>query len=85
MHEVLAAPRFGGAAFEKAVLSGEEDLHRPRLGGLGRQVAKLKPYLPDSAVGVAYTDAQTLFTAGKAAMFPGGSFELGFFQKPNPR
>ena len=45
---------------------------------------KLKPYLPDSAVGVAYTDAQILFTSGKAAMFPGGSFELGFFQKQNP-
>lgn len=32
----------------------------------------------------AYTDAQILFTSGKAAMFPGGSFELGFFQKQSP-
>ena len=48
-------------------------------------MTELKPYLPDNAAGVAYTDAQTLFTSGKAAMFPGGRFELGFFQKAEPR
>jgi raffinose/stachyose/melibiose transport system substrate-binding protein len=30
------------------------------------------------------TDAQTLFSAGKAAMFPGGSFDLASLQKANP-
>lgn len=31
-----------------------------------------------------YTDSQVLFTTEQAAMFPGGSFELAFFQSENP-
>jgi raffinose/stachyose/melibiose transport system substrate-binding protein len=84
VHQVLAAPRFGGAAFEKAVLSGQKTFTDPDWVASVDVLKALKPYLPDSAVGVAYTDAQILFTSGKAAMFPGGSFELGFFQKQNP-
>ena len=84
LHQVLAAPRFGGSAFEKAVMTGQKTFNDPDWVASVDVVNKLKPYLPDSAVGVAYTDAQILFTSGKAAMFPGGSFELGFFQKQNP-
>jgi raffinose/stachyose/melibiose transport system substrate-binding protein len=84
LHQVLAAPRFGGSTFEKAVTTGQKTFADPDWVASVDVVNKLKPYLPDSAVGVAYTDAQILFTSGKAAMFPGGSFELGFFQKQNP-
>ena len=84
VHQVLAAPRFGGAAFEKSVMSGQKTFKDPSWVASVDQVNRLKPYLPEDAVGVAYTDAQILFTSGKAAMFPGGSFELGFFQKQNP-
>ena len=84
VHQVLAAPRFGGSTFEKAVTTGQKTFADPDWVASVDVVNKLKPYLPDSAVGVAYTDAQILFTSGKAAMFPGGSFELGFFQKQNP-
>jgi len=84
LHQVLAAPRFGGNAFEKAVMTGQKTFKDPDWIASVDVLNKLKPYLPDSAVGVAYTDAQILFTSGKAAMFPGGSFELGFFQKQNP-
>lgn len=84
LHQVLAAPRFGGSTFETAVTTGKTTFADPNWVASVDVVNKLKPYLPDSAVGVAYTDAQILFTSGKAAMFPGGSFELGFFQKQNP-
>jgi raffinose/stachyose/melibiose transport system substrate-binding protein len=84
LHQVLAAPRFGGSSFEKAVMSGGKTFKDPDWVASVDVVNKLKPYMPDSVVGVAYTDAQILFTSGKAAMFPGGSFELGFFQKQNP-
>jgi len=84
LHQVLAAPRFGGSAFETAVTTGKTTFADPNWVASVDVVNKLKPYLPDSAVGVAYTDAQILFTSGKAAMFPGGSFELGFFKKQNP-
>ena len=84
LHQVLAAPRFGGSTFEKAVTTGQKTFADPDWVASVDVVNTLKPYLPDSVVGVAYTDAQILFTSGKAAMFPGGSFELGFFQKQNP-
>ena len=84
LHQVLAAPRFGGSTFEKAVTTGQKTFADPDWVASVNVVNTLKPYMPDSTVGVAYTDAQILFTSGKAAMFPGGSFELGFFQKQNP-
>jgi raffinose/stachyose/melibiose transport system substrate-binding protein len=84
LHQVLAAPRFGGAEFEKAVTTGQKKFTDPDWVASVDVVNKLKADMPDSTVGVAYTDAQILFTSGKAAMFPGGSFELGFFQKQNP-
>ena len=84
VHEVVGASTFGGASFEKAVMSGQKTFADPAWVSSVKAISDLKPYLPDSAVGVAYTDAQVLFSSGKAAMFPGGSFELGFFQKQNP-
>jgi raffinose/stachyose/melibiose transport system substrate-binding protein len=84
LHQVLAAPRFGGSTFEKAVTTGKKTFNDPDWVASVDVVNKLKADMPQSAVGVAYTDAQILFTSGKAAMFPGGSFELGFFQKQNP-
>jgi len=84
LHQVLAAPRFGGTAFETAVTTGKKTFTDPDWVASVDVVNKLKPSMPQSVVGVAYTDAQILFTSGKAAMFPGGSFELGFFQKQNP-
>jgi raffinose/stachyose/melibiose transport system substrate-binding protein len=84
LHQTLAAPRFGGSTFETAVTTGQKTFNDPDWVASLDVVNKLKPYMPDSVVGVAYTDAQILFTSGKAAMFPGGSYELGFFQKQNP-
>ncbi|MGV9387044.1 ABC transporter substrate-binding protein [Nonomuraea sp. NPDC003707] len=84
VHQVLAAPRFGGASFEKAVLAGKKNFNDPDWVASVDLLSELKDCLPADAIGVAYTDAQVLFTSGKAAMFPGGSFELGFFQKQNP-
>ena len=84
VHQVLAAPRFGGTAFETAVMAGTKTFNDPEWVASVDVVKQLQPYLPESVVGVAYTDAQILFTSGQAAMFPGGSFELAFFQKQNP-
>lgn len=46
--------------------------------------ADLAPYLPENITGVGYSDAQSLFINGRAAMFPGGSYETGYFQSQNP-
>ncbi|KRC92271.1 sugar ABC transporter sugar-binding protein [Terrabacter sp. Root85] len=84
VHEVLAAPRFGGKAFQGEVLSGQKTFTDPDWVGSVQVVGDLEKYMPKNATGVAQTDAQTLFSAEKAAMIPGGSFDLSVFQKANP-
>jgi raffinose/stachyose/melibiose transport system substrate-binding protein len=84
VHEVLAAPRFGGKAFQSQVLSGAKDFTDPDWVASVKVVEDLEKFMPKNVTGVAITDAQTLFTAEKAAMIPGGSFDLAVLQKANP-
>lgn len=84
VHEALAAPRFGAGEFAKNVVAGKTTFTDPNWVASVQVLDQVKPAMPDNVVGVAYTDAQILFASGKAAMFPGGSYELGFFKKQNP-
>ncbi|WP_029135570.1 extracellular solute-binding protein [Nakamurella lactea] len=84
VHQVLATPRFGGTAFETAVLDGSKTFTDKDFVASLDVVNGLKDAFGKNVTGVAYTDAQSLFTNGGAAMFPGGSFELGFFSNQNP-
>ena len=84
VHEVLGGARFGGAEFQKAVLSGEKDFTDPDWVASVEVLKSLEKYMPKNVTGVAVTDAMTLFTAGKAAMYPGGSYDLATLQKGNP-
>jgi len=85
VHEVLAAPRFGGKAFQDQVASGSKDFTDPDWVASVKVVKDLEKFMPKNVTGVAATDAQTLFTAGKAAMLPGGSYDLAVLQKANPQ
>jgi raffinose/stachyose/melibiose transport system substrate-binding protein len=82
--DIMGSARYGGGEFEQAVLKGEKTFTDPDYVASLGLLPELKPFMPDDVVGVPYTDAQVLFSSGQAAMFPGGSFELGFFQKQNP-
>ena len=84
VHEVLAAPRFGGKAFQGEVTSGAKSFTDPNWVASVKVVKDLEKFMPKNVTGVAITDAQTLFTAEKAAMIPGGSFDLAVLQKANP-
>lgn len=84
VHEVLGGARFGGAAFQEAVLSGEKDFTDPDWVASVEVLKSLEKYMPKNVTGVAVTDAMTLFTSGKAAMYPGGSYDLATLQKGNP-
>ena len=70
------APRFGGKAFQGEVHSGQETSPTPTGSRSVEVVNDLAKFMPKNVTGVAQTDAQTLFTAEKAAMIPGGSFDL---------
>ncbi|GAA2741428.1 extracellular solute-binding protein [Terrabacter aerolatus] len=84
VHEVLAGSRFGGKAFQPEVLAGKKSFTDPDWVASVKVVGDLEKYMPKNVTGVAQTDAQTLFSAEKAAMIPGGSFDLSVLQKANP-
>ena len=46
-----------------------------------RELAAWAPYLPKGYQSVKYPDAQQLFTLGKAAIYPTGSWEIWLFEK----
>jgi raffinose/stachyose/melibiose transport system substrate-binding protein len=83
-HQIFGATRYGGDAFTKAAMAGQKNFTDPDYTASLDTTAKLKPYFPDKVTAVDYPDAQTLFTSGKAAMYPGGSYEVGPFTQTNP-
>jgi raffinose/stachyose/melibiose transport system substrate-binding protein len=83
-HQIFGATRYGGDDFAKAAVAGTKNFTDPDYTASLDVTAKLKPYYPDKVTAVDYPDAQTLFTSGKAAMYPGGSYEVGPFTQSNP-
>ncbi len=43
------------------------------------ELARWKPYMPSGFEAIKYPDAQSLFTLGKAAIYPTGSWEISLF------
>lgn len=84
VQDVFTAPRYGGPDFQAALQSGDTDFTDSDYVASLDLFGELQPYFPEDVVGVDYVTAQTLFTSEKAAMYPGGSFELAFFQQQNP-
>ena len=46
-----------------------------------QDLAEWQPFLPEGFEAVKYPDAQSLFTLGKGAIYPTGSWEIGLFEK----
>jgi raffinose/stachyose/melibiose transport system substrate-binding protein len=82
--EAFTSSVYGGKDFQKKIMAGDTTFEDPAYVKAISTFASMKQYMPDNVVGVSYTDSQTLFISGRAGMFPGGSFELGFFQASNP-
>ena len=55
VHEVLAAPRFGGAAFQEEVLSGKTSFTDPDFVASIDVLKQLTKYMPKNVTGVAVT------------------------------
>lgn len=80
VHEGVGAARYGASDFRERLLAGETDFTDPDYVASIDLVDELVPYMPDQAVGVDYNDSRTLFTSGRAGIFLGGSFEVGFWR-----
>jgi len=64
-----------------ALIKGEQKLTDEAWVAPYRQLAKWKDYLGDGYEAQTYPDSQNLFTLGRAAIYPAGSWEIAGFNK----
>ncbi|ODT03607.1 MAG: sugar ABC transporter substrate-binding protein [Mesorhizobium sp. SCN 65-20] len=62
-----------------ALIKGEQKLTDPQWVEPFATLAKWKPYLGDGFEAQTYPDSQNLFTLGRAAIYPAGSWEIATF------
>ncbi|THD83751.1 carbohydrate ABC transporter substrate-binding protein [Aliigemmobacter aestuarii] len=68
-----------GEEGRKALIAGEQKLTDEPWVAPYRQLAKWKDYLGDGFEAQTYPDSQNLFTLGRAAIYPAGSWEISGF------
>ncbi len=64
-----------------ALIKGEQKLTDDQWVEPFRQLAKWKDYLGDGYEAQTYPDSQNLFTLGRAAIYPAGSWEISVFNE----
>ncbi|MDP0928952.1 ABC transporter substrate-binding protein [Paracoccus onubensis] len=69
-----------GEEGRKALIDGSQKLTDEGWVEPFRQLAKWKDYLGDGFEAQTYPDSQNLFTLGRAAIYPAGSWEIGVFE-----
>ena len=62
-----------------ALIKGEQKLTDPQWVAPFTEIAKWGPYLGDGYEAQTYPDSQNLFTLGRAAIYPAGSWEISGF------
>ncbi len=72
---------YKGEEGRAALLKGQAKLTDPQWVEPFRMLAKWKPYLGEGFESQTYPDSQNLFTLGRAAIYPAGSWEISGFEK----
>jgi raffinose/stachyose/melibiose transport system substrate-binding protein len=72
---------YRGEEGRAALLAGQAKLTDPQWVEPFRMLAKWRPYLGDGFESQTYPDSQNLFTLGRAAIYPAGSWEISGFEK----
>lgn len=80
---VIAPNFYGGTTFFEAVTRGQTTFRDPTYTDALAKMLDLRPYMPQGFMGVDYATMQQLFLNEQAAMFIGGSWEIGFFKAQN--
>lgn len=68
-----------GEEGRKALIAGKEKLTDPEWVDPFKTLARWKDYLGDGFEAQSYPDSQNLFTLGRAAIYPAGSWEISGF------
>jgi raffinose/stachyose/melibiose transport system substrate-binding protein len=78
-------PNFaGGETWRLKMLKGEDNFLNEGFVKHLEVMNTLKNYFPKGYEGISYTDTQQLFISERAAIFPAGSWEIGYFKATNP-
>lgn len=72
---------YKGETGRHALLAGKQKLTDPAWIEPFRMLAKWKPYMADGYESQTYPDSQNMFTLGRAAIYPAGSWEIAGFNK----
>jgi raffinose/stachyose/melibiose transport system substrate-binding protein len=83
-HSAFTNP-FLGPQFVTDLLAGNATFEDKRYVDATAHLLELRDMMPAGFTGVDYPTAQQLFSTGRAAMFVGGSFEIGPFRRANPK
>ena len=71
---------WGGENGRKALIAGTAKYNAGGFLKAFEALAKWKPYLPKGYQSLAYPDAQNLFSLGKGAIYPAGSWDISTFR-----
>ncbi len=83
MSGVIAPNFYVGTSFFDAVTRGQTSFKDPTYTSALARMLELRPYMHSNFMGVDYATMQQLFLNEQAAMFIGGSWEIGFFRTQN--
>lgn len=72
---------YKGEEGRRALIAGKSKLTDPQWVEIFRTLAKWKPYLGEGYESQTYPDSQNMFTLGRAAIYPAGSWEISGFNK----
>ncbi len=79
-YENIGPTYWEGEKGRKAIIAGTEKLTDPQWVEPFRQLARWADYMGDGYKAQTYPDSQNLFTLGRAAIYPAGSWEISAFQ-----
>ncbi|NOX35547.1 MAG: extracellular solute-binding protein [Deltaproteobacteria bacterium] len=71
---------YGGEKSRQALIAGKMKLTDAPFIDAFKHIDQLQPFLPRGYQGLDYVSMQQMFAAGRAAMFFGGSWEIGTFR-----
>jgi raffinose/stachyose/melibiose transport system substrate-binding protein len=80
-YQNIAPPYYKGEAGRHALIAGKSRLTDPQFAEPMRILARWKPFLADGYESQTYPDSQNMFTLGRAAIYPAGSWEIAGFNK----
>lgn len=80
-YQNIAPNYYKGEAGRKALIAGKAKLTDVAWVEPFRVLAKWKPFMADGFESQTYPDSQNMFTLGRAAIYPAGSWEIPGFEK----